>query len=270
MSSESIGIALRSVLGRIDEAVQKRPAELGKLTRLVAVTKTKPVEYIVAAYEHGQRHFGENYVQELVEKSNDPKIKNLTDIKWHFIGNLQRNKCNQLASVPNLHIVETVNSERLATHLNNCWGKLNKPPLKVMVQLNTSQEQSKSGCPLDEYERIVGHVIHSCQHLEFSGLMTIGEFNYDYSQGPNPDFTCLVKSRKDIYEKFNLTVDEVELSMGMSADFEQAIAVGSNNVRVGSTIFGARENKPKTTRKTDSEEKAEVMLSEELRSTSIT
>lgn len=112
--------------------------------RLVAVSKLKPAELLVAAYEAGQRNFGENYVNELVDKANNADIlEKCKDIRWHFIGHLQRNKINKVLAVPNLYIVETIDSEKLATAVDNAWTKLRKgndDRLNVMVQVNTSRE----------------------------------------------------------------------------------------------------------------------------------
>lgn len=114
---------------------------------MVAVTKIKPVDDIISAYVAGQRHFGENYVNELADKSNDPKLlEACEDIQWHFIGNLQRNKVNKLLTVKNLHMVESVDSEKLATALDNSWknhGGSSENRLKIMVQINTSKEECK-------------------------------------------------------------------------------------------------------------------------------
>lgn len=242
---EGVGSSLRSVISRVEEATAKRSSELPKTApRLVAVSKLKPADCVIEAYDNGQRHFGENYVQELLEKSRHAKIQPLNDIRWHFIGHLQSNKCNNLVGVTNLYMVETVDSVKLANSLNASWGKLNKPnSLNVMVQVNTSKEESKSGCLSDHCAELVEHIITHCPHLKFSGLMTIGEMNHDWSQGPNPDFIRLVDCRKNICEKLSLSLEDVELSMGMSNDFEKAILMGSTNVRVGSTIFGARQPK---------------------------
>ncbi|XP_031563055.1 pyridoxal phosphate homeostasis protein-like [Actinia tenebrosa] len=257
MALENVGPALRGVLARINEAVEKRPENLPKVVpRLVAVSKTKPVEYILEAYEHGQRNFGENYVQELAKKASDPRLHQLSDLKWHFIGHLQRNKCNNLTAIPNLFMVETINSTQLATALNKSWGRTdNKEPLKVMVEVNTSNEKSKMGCGSDDCCSIVNFIIQNCPNLKFIGLMTIGQYNYDWGKhGPNPDFMCLMRCQENVCEKLNMPQDQVELSMGMSSDFDKAILMGSTNVRVGSTIFGERDP---TTKKgsTESEEK---------------
>lgn len=99
---------------------------------------------IVAAYEEGQRHFGENYVNELVEKANSEIIlEKCKDIKWHFIGHLQSNKVNKVLSIPNIHMIETVDSSKLADQLNKSWQKFGLPDskLNVMIQINTSNEQ---------------------------------------------------------------------------------------------------------------------------------
>lgn len=212
--------------------------------RLVAVSKTKPVEMILCAYQQGQRHFGENFVQELADKSQHPLLLKLEDISWHFIGHLQRNKCNNLVACPHLYAVETIDSQRLASALDTAWGKRSPDKnLKVFVQVNTSGEDSKHGSTCDEEIAIAQHIISHCTNLKFLGLMTIGRIGHDYSIGPNPDYGSLVETRVRLCTELDLSVDEVELSMGMSADFEQAIGVGSTNVRVGSEIFGARESK---------------------------
>ncbi|KAL1449854.1 hypothetical protein WDU94_002326 [Cyamophila willieti] len=113
------------------------------------------------------------------------------NIRWHFIGHLQSNKVNKVLGVPNLNCIETIHDEKLATLVNNAWLRAHpdgKTKLKVFVQINTSGEENKNGVPSDAAEGLVGHVINSCPNLEFVGLMTIGKYGYDMSQGPNPDF----------------------------------------------------------------------------------
>uniref|UniRef100_A0A1B6DIT3 Pyridoxal phosphate homeostasis protein n=1 Tax=Clastoptera arizonana TaxID=38151 RepID=A0A1B6DIT3_9HEMI len=237
---------LQLVLEKVKEVASKRPQELQLIQpRLVAVSKTKPIELIIAAYNAGQRHFGENYVQELVEKSNNPEIlEKCKDIKWHFIGNLQRNKVNKIISVPNIYLVETVDSEKLASALDKAWEKLNKPEkLKVFVQINTSGEEAKNGIEPKSATALTQFIRQQCHSLQFSGLMTIGRFDHDLSKGPNPDFQCLIQCRNQVIEDTGISPSEMELSMGMSGDFEHAIEMGSTSVRVGSSIFGEREYK---------------------------
>ncbi|XP_071476723.1 pyridoxal phosphate homeostasis protein-like [Diadema antillarum] len=244
MSAENqVAKAVKSVLERVQNACKQRPSDLMAVEpRLVAVSKTKPVSMIIEAYQSGQRNFGENYVQELVDKANDVTIREqCEDIRWHFIGHLQSNKVKKVLSAPNLHMVETVHSKKLATELEKHWSKeTDRGRLKVFVQINTSGEENKSGIPPEECTETVTHVIDSCPSLEFAGLMTIGAFDHDLEKGPNPDFQCLIKCKEDVCKLLNMDQDKVELSMGMSHDFEHAISVGSTNVRVGSTIFGAR------------------------------
>lgn len=242
MASE-IASSLKSVLHRIDGAVARRSQDLPNIPpRLVAVSKTKPVEDIIVAYNAGQRHFGENYAAELEEKSKNQQIlEQCKDIKWHFIGHLQRKNVNKVTGAPNLYMVETVDSEKLAQTLNTSWGKQKKPErLKVMIQINTSKEENKHGCDINEVGKLVDFVMNNCPVLELKGVMTIGLMNHDLSKGPNPDFQSLVKCREEICKAKDLEIKDLELSMGMSADFENAIEVGSTNVRVGSTIFGER------------------------------
>lgn len=241
MAGAEIAKALQMVRKNICAASKGRA---GALPRLVAVSKTKPQDLVIAAYNDGQRHFGENYIQELVEKANSAEILGgCPDIKWHFIGRLQSNKVAKLAKTPNLFMVETVESPKLATALNQTWAE--DTPLNVMVQVNTSGEDQKSGVHPTDAASVVKFVLKECPNLKFVGLMTIGMANYDASAGPNPDFVSLIKCRQNVCEELGLSVDDVELSMGMSDDYEEAIRLGSTNVRVGSLIFGQRSYPPK-------------------------
>ncbi|XP_062871565.1 pyridoxal phosphate homeostasis protein [Trichomycterus rosablanca] len=244
--SEEVGRKVQAVVDRVNQAVARRPKTLPCVApRLVAVSKTKPPDMVVEAYKHGQRNFGENYVNELVEKASHPLIlTSCPEIKWHFIGHLQKNNVNKLIGVPNLYMVETIESVKLADKVNSSWQKLrssNAQRLKIMIQINTSGEESKHGLNPDETVSTVKHIISNCPALAFAGLMTVGRYGYDLTEGPNPDFQMLLKCREEVCENLTLSVEQIELSMGMSTDFEHAIEVGSTNVRVGSTIFGTRE-----------------------------
>lgn len=161
------------------------------------------------------------------------------DIEWHFIGNLQSNKAKALlAGVPNLDMVESIDDEKIANRLDRVVADLGRKPLKVLVQVNTSGEESKFGVDPSGCVGLAKHVKLSCPNLVFSGLMTIGML--DYSSTPE-NFKALSSCRKEVCDELGIPEEQCELSMGMSADFEQAIEMGSTNVRVGSTIFGARE-----------------------------
>ncbi|KAG2444301.1 hypothetical protein HXX76_001058 [Chlamydomonas incerta] len=210
--------------------------------RLVAVSKTKPVEALQEAYDAGQRVFGENYVQEMLDKA--PALPG--DVQWHFIGHLQSNKVKAvIEGVPSLAMVETVDSAKLADKLNKVLEGVSgrTGPLAVMVQVNTSGEESKYGVEPADCVALAKHIAQNCPKLRLAGLMTIGM--PDYSSRPE-NFTCLAACRDAVAAELGLAPDSLELSMGMSGDFEQAIEMGSTNVRVGSTIFGAREYKPKS------------------------
>ena len=213
-----------------------------KLPRLVAVSKTKPKEMLIEAYQAGQRDFGENYVQELVEKSHDQEmLSTCPEIRWHFIGNCQTNKVKALLSCPNLTLIETITSSKLATKINN---QLSSSTVGVFVQVNTSGEQNKNGLEPDSVLETVQHIRQKCPKLKFSGLMTIGNLGNSLSavkDGGNPDFQTLREVRRKVSQELNVPESEIELSMGMSNDFEEAIKCGSTNVRVGSSIFGARD-----------------------------
>ncbi|GAA5970871.1 hypothetical protein JCM21900_006424 [Sporobolomyces salmonicolor] len=245
---------------QVDEAAGKCAA--ASTPRLVAVSKYKPSSDIVALYDHGVRHFGENYPQEL-----DGKAKELPrDIAWHYIGTLQSNKCKMLASIPNLFAIETLTSLKSANLLHSTLSSLSPPrdtPLHVFLQVNTSGESQKSGLaplsssqPTGEALDLALHIVRSCPTLRLTGLMTIGSFDASTSDAPNPDFEALKQTRELLLEGLRSAVQDdaelkgridaleqeggLELSMGMSSDFIEAIEQGSTNVRVGSSIFGAR------------------------------
>jgi pyridoxal phosphate enzyme (YggS family) len=231
--------------------------------RLVAVSKTKPLTMLQAARTAAdQLVFGENYVQELIDKvqhvnNAEENFVGGKDIQWHFIGALQSNKVNALIHAfenrMDKLVVETVGSQKLANKLNTAVAAATTntddttttggTKLKVFVQVNTSGEDSKSGVkPNDEVVELCRHIYTSCPHLMLQGLMTIG------APGDESAFDVLSECRTRVSEALLMDLSDeeteehaaLELSMGMSDDFEVAIAKGSTNVRVGSTIFGAR------------------------------
>ncbi|BFY98498.1 hypothetical protein BsWGS_01537 [Bradybaena similaris] len=239
----SIARQIKLVLDKMEAAALRRPESLQYAKpKLVAVSKTKSVDMIIEAYDAGQRDFGENYVVELYDKANDIELQDKCgDIRWHFIGHLQRNKVSKLLDVPNLFIVETVDSIRIAKAINETWQKLNrKDPLNVMAQVNTSGEDSKSGCSPEEVLQLVKYINEECPRISLVGLMTIGSFDHNPSTGPNPDFEALFKVRENVCKALDIRPQDLDLSMGMSNDYEHAIEMGSTSVRVGSTIFGSR------------------------------
>lgn len=207
--------------------------------RLVAVSKTKPNEDILALYRAGQRHFGENYFQEFSEKASVLPL----DIKWHFIGHLQSSKANKLLrDVPSLYMVETVDSEKLAGKLQSaCIAAERTEPLKVLLQVDTSGEDTKSGITTSEVPALARYILDQCPQLQLAGVMTIG------APGDLTCFDRLVEAKEVLQSTIGHSDTPLELSMGMSGDFEAAIQRGATSVRVGSTIFGPRAYPPKST-----------------------
>jgi len=247
-SMAEVAVNLKSICDKISHAATRRASECQYYEpRLVAVSKLQSTESILSAYDAGQRHFGENYVNELMEKAYNPLIlERCKDIRWHLIGNLQRNKVNKVLNIPNLYVIETINNDKLANALNNSWPRFRKSDdskLNIMIQVNTSQEKEKSGCDIAQVSTLVKYVVHNCPNLKFMGLMTIGMFGYNIVNGPNPDFICLIKCREKVCDELGIDKKDIELSMGMSSDYEHAIELGSTNVRVGSAIFGDRPQK---------------------------
>jgi pyridoxal phosphate enzyme (YggS family) len=209
-------------------------SELHKLTstivELVAVSKTKPAEQVVEAYEADQRHFGENYVSELVDK-----YKRLPqDIKWHFIGHLQSNKIAKLlTSCPELYIIETVDSQKLAQKINRTISTVERrTKLKVLVEVLTSAEGTKSGVSQSEVLPLIRFIMDSCPNLEFDGLMTIAD-----PSKPENSFRILQELKIRLESE---SIPVRTMSMGMSGDYPIALQYGSNQIRIGSSIFGSR------------------------------
>lgn len=205
---------------------------------LVAVSKLKPSSDIQALYDHGVRHFGENYVQELMAKAKElPK-----DIKWHFIGGLQTNKCKDLGiGIENLYAVETIDSLKKCKKLDSTRASTLFDKINVYLQINTSGEAQKSGYTLDKMDELqesVEFLLHKAEKLTFAGLMAIGSFAQSTSDlDLNEDFAALTNLKKLLDEKYSLSL---KLSMGMSSDYILAIKRGSLSVRVGTSIFGLR------------------------------
>ncbi|CDO57882.1 similar to Saccharomyces cerevisiae YBL036C Putative non-specific single-domain racemase based on structural similarity [Geotrichum candidum] len=234
--SESRFAELKQSLNSVRDEIAQEVNQVGRSVdsvNLVAVSKYMPPSDIQALYDLGQRDFGENYVQELTHKAEIlPK-----DIKWHFIGSLQTNKCKVLSGrIPNLYAVETVDSQAKAQKLNDTRGEFDT--LNVYLQVNTSGEDQKSGLS-DEAEiiSIAKFIVDQCPKLNLLGLMTIGSFSASVSEGENQDFKKLIEVEAHVSEQIN---KKLGLSMGMSADYIEAIRQGSTNVRVGRTIFGSR------------------------------
>ncbi|MEN9547518.1 MAG: hypothetical protein RIR12_109 [Bacteroidota bacterium] len=200
---------------------------------LVAVSKTKPVEAILSLYELGQRNFGENYVQELITKV--PQLP--SDINWHFIGHLQTNKVKVI--VPLVQLIHGVDSPKLLKEINKEAAKCGKV-VDCLLQMHIAQEETKFGLNEQELEDIIEQTNTSpLPHVRIVGLMGMASFTQDVAVVRN-EFKFL----KKIFEKTKLMLKATPsfqtLSMGMSSDYETAIAEGATMVRIGSLLFGAR------------------------------
>lgn len=225
----TISANLQAVLARIGDAAKKH-GRAPEDVRLLAVSKTWPAPCVLAAAEAGQTAFGENYVQE-----GENKIREVgrPGLEWHFIGPLQSNKTRAVAesfewvhSVDRLKIAERLSQQRPET----------LPPLQVCLQINISQEETKSGIAEDEVLKLA-HQIAALPRLRLRGLMTIPAPSGDFELQRRP-----FRRLRELFEQLNrdgLALDT--LSMGMSNDIEAAIAEGATLVRVGTAIFGERD-----------------------------
>ena len=236
--------SVESWKSEISPSLSAVQSSIPSTVRLVAVSKTKPAEALLAAYEAGQSYFGENYVQELCEKSQHPLLRNLDDLHYHFIGRLQSNKASVLVkTVRQLECVETVETIKLASKLNRAVSEAitegkRDSVLKIMIQVNSSGEPQKGGVESHEDAAALAKFISTeCPNLRLTGMMTIGRA--DYTAGPE-NFKYLAESRSAVAVSLGIEESAMELSMGMSNDYLTAIEHGSTNIRVGSTIFGRR------------------------------
>ena len=201
-------------------------------TTLVAVSKTKPAQEIRELYDFGQRDFGENYVQELTEKAEMlPK-----DIRWHFIGHLQRNKVKYIASF--VHLIHGVDSEKLLNEINK-EGRKNNKVINCLLQIHIAQEETKFGFDRQEVTDLMDKIKSGklvFEHVKICGLMGMASFTEDM-QKVKAEFEMLQSLFKEVKQSF----PEMDtLSMGMSGDYNIAVASGSTMVRIGSLLFGAR------------------------------
>ena len=214
----------------IAENLLKIKSALPDSVSLVAVSKTKSAEEILQAYSSGQRVFGENRIQEMVEKQAIlPK-----DIQWHMIGHVQRNKVKYMA--PFVDLIHGVDSLKLLKEVNKQGEKYGRK-MNCLLQVHIAEESNKFG--FDEEELVALAASEEVEKLEFvtvSGLMGMATFTNDMRQ-VRREFQGL----KKLFDKLKTSLPELKiLSMGMSGDYEIAIEEGSNMVRIGSSIFGAR------------------------------
>lgn len=220
----------------IAENIQQFKASIPENVTLIAVSKTKPVEAIEEAYAVGQRDFGENKVQELTDKSEVlPK-----DINWHMIGHLQTNKVKYIA--PFVHLIHSLDSEKLAKEINK-RAKQNDRVISCLVQVHVGDEATKFGFSPDEARAFIQSIPEKgYENIAIAGLMGMAT-NTEDEQVIHDEFKAL----KILFEelkgdsKYHLDPTHFQtLSMGMSGDYQIAIEEGSNMIRIGSSLFGAR------------------------------
>ncbi|WP_225758102.1 MULTISPECIES: YggS family pyridoxal phosphate-dependent enzyme [unclassified Leclercia] len=200
---------------------------------LLAVSKTKPASAIAEAIDAGQRMFGENYVQEGVEKIRHFQEKGTADLQWHFIGPLQSNKSRLVAE--HFDWCHTVDRLRIASRLSE-QRPAEMPPLNVLIQINISDENSKSGIALEELDQLADQVA-ALPGLTLRGLMAIPAPESDYDRQ-----FAVARQMAVAFEALKTRFPTVDtLSLGMTDDMAAAIAAGSTMVRIGTAIFGARD-----------------------------
>lgn len=205
-----------------------------KNVTLVAVSKTKPAEDIQALYSLGQRDFGENYVQELVEKQ--AALPN--DIRWHFIGHLQSNKVKYIA--PFVHLIHGVDSFKLLKEINK-QAKKNNRIIDCLLQVHIAQEETKFGFDETELLGINIEELSQLTNIRVAGFMGMASFTEDMEK-----VRAEFKTLKQLFDKFSAHLSTINhqlstLSIGMSSDYKIAVEEGSTMVRIGSLLFGARQ-----------------------------
>ena len=231
-TSASVAANLQQVHGAIDQACQACARALGAV-RLLCVSKTKGEDLIKAAYEQGERHFGESYVSEAVGKIESLRAQGFNDIVWHFIGPIQSNKTKHIAA--HFDVVESVERRKILERLS-AQRPDDLPPLKVMLQVNISHEEQKQGCEVEELPELL-EAASSLPKLELIGLMGVARIDASESE-LNAQFGQLKALQERLVAQYP---GLKELSIGMTHDLSPAIAQGSTEVRIGTAIFGERD-----------------------------
>jgi len=218
-----------SVLEKFEKAIDESGRNREEI-RLIAVSKTKPVSLMEAVKELGQIDFGENYIQEAMDKIDTIGREG---INWHFIGGLQTKKAKY--AVKYFDIIHSVDSIKLALEINKRAESINKVQ-DILIQINTGKEIQKSGIMPEDIREIFKEMI-LLENINIIGLMAIPPFDLELNE-TRKHFKVLRKLKEDLNAEFSLGMKE--LSMGMTSDFEVAIEEGATMVRVGTAIFGLR------------------------------
>lgn len=221
-------------MASIQENLEKVKAQLPGGVRLVAVSKFHPIEELAAAYEAGQRLFGENRAQELIAKA--PELPN--DIRWHFIGHLQKNKVR--AIMPHVSVIESIDSVELLKLVEKEAARIDRT-VDVLLQLHVAQEETKSGFSVDEVIEAGENGLLTCYpHVRVCGVMAMASLTEDMEQVAQ-EFDLVRRTYLTLKDGcFDESPDFNELSMGMSDDWQVAVKYGATLVRIGTAIFGPR------------------------------
>lgn len=222
---------LKAIQDRISKAAEQSGREAAKI-RLVAVSKTMPVDKLKAAVDCGVTLFGENYIQEAREKFN---LLYTQDISWHFIGHLQSNKAKY--AVKMFDLIHSVDSLKLAREIDKQAAKIDKIQ-EVLVQVNIAEEASKSGVSAEATTDLI-KALSELEHIAVKGLMTMPPY-FNAPEKVRPLFAALRHLRDQIQTLEIPGIGMTELSMGMTGDFETAVQEGATLVRIGTAIFGER------------------------------
>lgn len=228
----SIESNIECVISKINTAAKNAGRDAGNI-KLIAVSKTKPIEMLKEAYKCGIRDFGENKPQEIAEKF--PSFVG-TDAKFHMIGHLQKNKVKMI--IDKVCLIHSVDSVELAAEINKRAAMIDKIQ-DILIQVNISGEESKSGVKPEEVFGICKEVA-SMKNVKIKGLMTISVKGYSYNENKKL-FLSLVKLAREIEKSSIENVSMKELSMGMTNDFEAAVEAGATLIRVGTAVFGERD-----------------------------
>lgn len=225
------------VLERLDAACAAAGRKRESVT-LIAVSKLHPAADVAAVARAGQVHFGENYVQEALQKretlAGDTACRNL---RWHMIGHVQSRKAAQVAGA--FALIHTLDSRKLADGLERRLAMLEvRQP--VLMEVNVAAEPQKSGLMAEELPALADYIVENCPHLELRGLMCLPPV-FDAGEAARPHFARLFALREVLRDRLGLPLPE--LSMGMSGDFAAAVAEGATMVRIGTDIFGPRPPK---------------------------
>jgi len=224
-----------SRVNSIKEAAALRVGKTNEDVLLCAVTKTRSPNEINEAINAGITDIGENKVQEIMEK-----YELISPVKWHMIGHLQTNKVKYI--IDKVDLIHSVDSMRLAEEINKRARQHGKV-MDILIQVNSANEESKFGIAVEDAKRLIEEIPEKCENIRIKGLMCMAPF-----EDKPEDAAVYFAEVKQLYDKYSFEtnhdrIDFSILSMGMSHDFEVAISEGSNFIRVGTAIFGKRDNK---------------------------